>query len=100
MSYIQCKNEKEVEATLAGKTGFVTEDFRIYPKIDFWDDVCVHHLDADEIDALLSLKQNIECVAGGMWETNFNKLVEDAEMVRKSYLRCAEILKKRELKIV
>lgn len=61
MSYIQCKSEEECEAALWGrKTGFVTEDFRIYDEIEIWDDALMYHFNAETAMQLYSLQLDLE----------------------------------------
>lgn len=95
MSFIQCKDEKEVEAKLEeiGFKGFITEDHRIYDKVDFSDDACFYDLDRDTLLALYELQTSIEMVMGGMHEMPFQDVVKDAQMLHDNFQKTLQQIK-------
>lgn len=99
MSFIQCKNENEVEEKLKTvKAGFVTEDFRIYDEINFSDDCSYYELNAEVIMALYDLQSSIQMVIGGMHEMPFQNVVRDAQMLDTSFKKALELIKFKPLK--
>lgn len=100
MSFIQCKSESDVEKQVGGKggsVGFVSEDFRIYSEIQFYDEAAIHTLDAKEINALLNLKGMIEFL-GVEAERPFTQLVKDAEETEKAFRDVQKLLISRRTK--
>lgn len=96
MSYIQFRDEKEMDKHFDGKrVGFVSDDWRVYDKIRFADTACYHDLNAEEIDALLALKDNIEMVGNDGFEQSFLDLEESAKLLTDAYRKVASILKRK-----
>ena len=95
MSYIQCKDRNEVEKVLKGRNAFVTEDFRIYDKIELWDNACATDLCPDQTEALLALKQNIEMIGEDGFEMSFTQLAKAAKYAEDAYSKVAQILKRK-----
>lgn len=102
MSFIQCKDEKELEAVLAQKKqGFVSDDHRIYDKITFADDQCYYELDAEMLLALHDLQVNIEFSSDERSaEMAFTTLERDAKALTDSFKKVQALLGEKRLKKV
>jgi hypothetical protein len=94
MSYVQCKNDEEVEKVLTekGGQGFVTEDFRVYDKITFGDDALLYDFDAEMVRALNDLKGSIELLGDDACEASFLTLEEDAKRATADYKKVQALL--------
>lgn len=94
MSYIQCKDSSEVEKHLEKlKTGFVTEDNRIYSSIELSDDVCSYELDSETVTHLYDLQTNIEIMLDEMHEMSFVAIAKDAQLLVDSFKKALESIK-------
>jgi hypothetical protein len=99
MSFIQCKDEAEVEKVLKTRPhGFVSPDHRIYDSIDLGDEAVYHTFDSETAVALLILKQNIEMMGEDGWEACFLQLERDAKVLRESYEKVQALLKAKPIK--
>lgn len=87
MSFIQCKNESEVETALEGsKAAFVTEDHRIYSEIQLSDDECFYTFDAETAYAILNLQLEIERMSQDFGsEMTFRSVERYARELRESF---------------
>lgn len=93
MSFIQCKDRKEVEEKLETiPVAFVTEDHRIYDKIELSDENCFNELDPKVLEALMSLKHNIEFCSEGFMETALDELEHHAKEIRTAFLKVKALL--------
>lgn len=79
MSFIQCQDRDEVEKVLKGRPAFVSPDFRIYDKIEFWDDAASEELDPAKIEAARDIIHHIEMLKEPLHEMNFLGLVKAAK---------------------
>lgn len=87
MSFIQCKNESEVEEKLEGKPcAFITEDHRIYDEIMLSDDAVYYTFDGMTAIALYDLQCNLERMSEDLHsEMSFRSVEEFAKELRESY---------------
>lgn len=95
MSFIQCKDRDEVEDKLEKLNfkGFVTEDHRIYDKVEFSDDAMYYLLDEATLIALYDLQTSIEMVTEGGHEMPFSQVIEDAKMLDESFKKALAAIK-------
>lgn len=100
MSYVQCKDTKEVEAAVEklGDAGFVSPDYRIYTTIEFWDDACVWTVDANTFRQLADLQSHLEMLNDGMNEMPMTAIERRAKDLREQWDKTMEAIKFRPLK--
>lgn len=87
MSFIQCKNEAEVEERIEGKSAaFITEDHRIYDEITVSDDACFYELNAVTVERLYNLQLEIERMSEGFGsEMSFHSVEQYAKELREAF---------------
>lgn len=90
MSFIQCKDEKEVDKLIEEdpKPRFVSPDHRIYDTIDFADEIGVHEIKAEEFKQIWELWGHIEMVRAKGFELPFDDLVEAANGFVLAFKEC------------
>lgn len=99
MSFIQCKNETEVEKTLQNlKHGFVTEDHRIYNEIQMSDDAAYWELSASTLMTLFDLQTSLEMFSDNGHEMSFLEVEKDAKTLRETFEKTLEAVKFKPLK--
>lgn len=92
MAYIQCKNSAEAEKKVE-IGGFVSDDFRIYDKIDFWDDACIIEMPAETVRYLLDLQGYLEMVNDEGHEMSFGQIVENAKGLEKAFKKAMSAIR-------
>lgn len=96
MSYVQCKNQDEAEKLCADAgSKFVSEDFRAYDEVRLYHAGLTYHIDAQEISALLDLRDEILNAEDGRHEMSFTELVERAQSLEETFLSCSKIIRAR-----
>ncbi len=99
MSFIQCKDKKELEEVLEKrdiKFAFVTEDNRIYFDMNFCDDALHYHLPGATVLALLDLQLNLEMIAD--YDRELEDIQSGAQCALDSLKKALEIIKHKPLK--
>lgn len=92
MSYVQCKDQDEVEVIL-GKSGsgFITEDHRIYDKIHLADDALIYTFDAKTVLELMNLQTEIRML-GESGERSFLELEEHAKSLTATFKKVQKLI--------
>lgn len=94
MSYIQCKNEVEIENTLKnGLGGFVSKDFRIYETIEFWDNDCSWEITSKEFLEVSDFLSQIRMMGDGYLETSFRGLLNHSKELQNCFNKIIKELK-------
>lgn len=92
--FVQCRNGDEAEEFVKkiGK-GFVSSDFRVYRKIDFWDDCGGFEFDASVAGAVRDLQLTLEMLTDGRMEVSLTEISQVAKDLEDEMKKVLAILR-------
>lgn len=91
MDFYQCENARDCEKYLdIKKAAFVSNDFRVYEEIEFWDEHSIWHIPAKTILALYNMQSQIELMTDEGQEQAFDQVLRTAKELEDAF---KEVLK-------
>lgn len=101
MSFIQCKDTREIEKILHDgkiKAAFVTEDNRIYTEIELSDNQMFYRFEAETAMRLYDLQSNIEMLGEDGCEQSFLQLEKSAKSLIEDFKKVMLLIKSKPIK--